>query len=220
MSTGPTGIQGCFGTQGERGPQGVAGATGLVGPTGPKPYRGYPGDPFFKVRGQLLTNNSTVTAKVFNLSNGVYLSKVVRPFTTGVPALDASGNSSAISGMSVDASSGLITLQPGTYYAEGCSSLTSNTNFLGSCFSLSVDSNGTRDFVSGVQAYKNGTSTLNGFFVVDPGNQQSYALQTVVASADPGVSVQVTPTYNSNVYSSPPIVTPPPNVSIMIMKIL
>lgn len=214
MATGPTGILGPRGPQGPKGELGPTGITGRFGPIGLQGYRGYPGDPYIKFGAQLLTNNSTesVTPESVN-----FTAKLVRTFGTAVPALDPSGNSSTIAGMNVDMSRGIISLPAGKFYVEGVASIISNIILSNSYLTVTADENGLTELATGLTTLGQGTSIVKGM-IENLSARDVYLMHKIQATNN--TPFQITPTYNSNSYASPPITTPPPNVSIVIMKIL
>lgn len=213
MATGPTGILGPKGPQGPKGELGPTGITGRFGPIGPQGYRGYPGDPFIKFGAQLLTNNSTESVVPDNVN---FRANLVRTFGTAVPSLDASGNSSTITGMIVDLCRGIISLPAGRFYVEGVASIISNVILSNSYLTVAADNNGLTELSTGLTTLGQGTSIVKGI-VENLSARDVYLIHKIQATNN--TPFQITPTYNSNSYASPPITTPPPNVSIVIMKI-
>ena len=213
MATGPTGILGPRGPQGPQGELGPTGITGRFGPIGFQGYRGYPGDPYVKFGAQVLTNNSTESVTPDGVN---FRANLVRTFGSAVPSLDASGNSSTIAGVNVNLSSGIISLPTGRFYVEGVASITSNIILSNSYLTVAADSNGLTELVTGLTTLGQGTSIVKGI-VENLAARDVYLIHKVFATGSS--TFQITPTYVSNSYASPPITTPPPNVSIVIMKI-
>ena len=100
---------------GSTGPTGPSGSTGATGATGPSGGGGG------SVRSQ------TLLFQVGSLVNGggpaTPFDWTDRPLNLGNPALDGSGNSQVISGMSLNLSNSQITLPSGTYTYSGTASL-------------------------------------------------------------------------------------------------
>lgn len=125
---GPTGIQGIQGPTGPQGPQGPAGNQGIrgaTGPTGPQGIRGYFGSPLNPIRAQVI-DDYTDFSYTFSMQN-INGNSIGRPqMRVGYPALDGSGNSSAIPGMqlkNIGLSTYSITVPAGQYYVEAACSV-------------------------------------------------------------------------------------------------
>ena len=214
MATGPTGILGPRGPQGPQGELGPTGITGRIGPIGFQGYRGYPGDPYIKFGAQLLTNNSTESA---NPQSGTNLDRKIRKFGSAIPSLDPSGNSSAIPGLNVDLCNGIISLPEGRFYVEGVASIISNVILSNSYLTVTGDDQGISELLTGLTTLGQGTSIVKGI-VENLSARDVYLTHKIQATNS--TPFQITPTYVSNSYSSSePVTTPPPNVSIVIMKI-
>lgn len=112
--TGPQGIPGPQGRQGLVGPQGPIGPQGIPGPNGVQGLIGFPRSSV-PVLIQILTATGT-----FNNSVSGTFSYDANP-DTAHPALNE-GNSTTISGMSLNNTNGVITVPVGIYLVEGACS--------------------------------------------------------------------------------------------------
>jgi hypothetical protein len=198
-------MSGNTGPQGPRGPEGAIGPTGITGPNGSQGIRGFPGPPVYPVTLQILQSSNQI------YSNG----SITRKFETAIPALSA-GNSTTISGLSNDSSTGNITLPVGEYYIEAYANLSSSTGNASMVFNVS----GTPTIISSV-SIPNGTIQLQGPVTISG----SPATCTVVESI-PGTSAAISPSYIASHFGGgttglgPPPIFDPPNISVAIMKIV
>lgn len=129
---GPTGLLGVQGKQGTVGSIGPQGNTGTTGPQGYQGLRGLPGQCTNPVKIQIFTTNDVIAEASTSADLPCILS-------TGIPSLSGI-NSTTISGLSLNASTGVITFPAGNFYVEAATSFPFSVNI--SSGSLNMVRNG------------------------------------------------------------------------------
>ena len=140
--TGPTGIVGIRGRQGPVGRDGDAGSVGIRGPTGPEGRRGFFGptlnpvraQTFFNTLGSMNLDDPPVTQISFTANdladNKAKFSHVV--FLNGFPGVgnvtEEIKSSSNIPGLTLNNSTGVLSVPTGNYYTEAHGSIGGITN--------------------------------------------------------------------------------------------
>lgn len=132
--TGAQGITGPRGAQGFPGPMGPVGPQGLTGPDGRQGLMGFP-NPSVPVGVQIFTTTSTVEISTPDERQVLFTAML----DTGRPSLvNASGRlqSTTISGMSLDPTTGVITVPAGRYLVEAACSFPTDVEVITGSISL------------------------------------------------------------------------------------